>query len=100
MESPNKVNEVDDCHSHVQPCLPKPIVRPWEELVHIKHRLGLGYKEVVTFFIPDHSKPNQFQSARFLNESSSLDLPSKSFFDNSKYWLFISSSSTSVFASL
>ena len=53
----------------------KPIVRPWEELVHNKYRLGLGYKEVVTFFIPDHSKPIQFQSAGFLNESSSSDLP-------------------------
>ena len=37
----------------VQPALPKPIIRPWEELLHNKHRTGLGYDKDVSFHIPD-----------------------------------------------
>jgi len=54
-----------------QSALPKPIIRPWEELVHNKHRTGLGYEKDVSFHIPDYSKPIQFQSIGFLEDISS-----------------------------
>ena len=54
----------------VQPALPKPIIRLWEELVHNKHRTGLGYDKDVTFHIPDYTKPIIFRSAGFLYDSS------------------------------
>ena len=54
----------------VQPALLKPIIRPWEELVHNKHRTGLGYDKDVSFHIPDYTKPIIFQSAGFLYDSS------------------------------
>ena len=48
-----------DVHADVaaQPALLKPIIRPWEELVHNKHRTGLGYDKDVSFHIPDYTKP-------------------------------------------
>ena len=52
------------------PTLPKPIIKPWEELVHNKHRIGLGYEKDVSFHIPDYLKPIQFQSVGFLHDSS------------------------------
>ena len=52
-----ELNEDVVYHDEVQLGLSKPIVRPWEELVHNQHRLGLVYKEAVTFFILDYSKP-------------------------------------------
>ena len=54
----------------VQPALLKPIIRPWEELVHNKHKNSLGYDKDVTFHIPDYTKPIIFQSAGFLYDSS------------------------------
>ena len=36
-----------------QPTLPKPIIRPWEELVHNKHRTSLGYEKDVSSHILD-----------------------------------------------
>lgn len=46
--------------AEVQLALPKPIIKPWEHLVHNKHRTGLGYDKDVFFHIPDYSKPTQF----------------------------------------
>ena len=43
-----------------QPALPKPIIRPWEELVHNKHRKRLGYEKELSFHISDYSKPIKF----------------------------------------
>jgi len=45
-------NEVVELHADVeiQPTLPKPIIKHWEELVHNKHRTGLGYdKDVLSY---------------------------------------------------
>jgi len=52
-------NEVAKLHAEaeIQLALPKSVVRPWEELVHNKHRKGLGYYKDVSFHIPDYSKP-------------------------------------------
>lgn len=49
----------------------KPIIRPWEKIVHNKHKTDLGYDKKVSFHIPNYSKPIQFQSVGFLKESSS-----------------------------
>ena len=67
---PNKVAAV---HADVetQSALPKPIIRPWEQLVHNKHRTGLGYDKDLSFHIPDYAKPIQFQSAGFIHDNSS-----------------------------
>ena len=59
----------------VQPAPLKPIIRPWEELVHNKHRTGLGYDKDVSFHIPDYTKPIIFQSAGFLYDSSLAAVP-------------------------
>ena len=56
--------------AEVQLTLPKPIIRPWEQLVHNKHRTGLGYDKDLLFHILDYSKPIQFQSAGFIHDSS------------------------------
>jgi len=56
--------------AETQSALPKPIIRPWEKLVHNKHRTGLGYEKDFSFHIPDYVKPIQFQSARFIHDSS------------------------------
>ena len=56
--------------AEVQSALPKPIIRPWEQLVHNKHRTGLGYDKDLSFHIPDYAKPIQFQSAGFIDDSS------------------------------
>ena len=53
-----------------QSALPKPIIRPWEHLVHNKHRTGLGYDKDLSFHIPDYAKPIQFHSAGFIYDSS------------------------------
>lgn len=53
-----------------QSALPKPIIRPWEHLVHNKHRTGLGYDKELSFHIPNYAKPIQFQSAGFIHDSS------------------------------
>ena len=56
----NQINEVKvdsmtisrvDFHVNVnvQVPPPKPIIKPWEELVHNKHRTGLGYEKDVSF---------------------------------------------------
>ena len=58
-----------------QLALLKPIIRPWEELVHKKHRTGLGYDKDVSFHIPDYTKPIIFQSAGFLYDSSPALVP-------------------------
>ena len=65
-------NEVAELHTNtkIQPTLPKPIIRPWEELVHNKHRNGHGYDKDMSFHIPNYSKPIQFQSAGFIHDSS------------------------------
>ena len=51
-----------DLHAeaNIQLAPPKPIIRPWEELVHNKHRIGLGYDKDLSFHIPDYSKPIKF----------------------------------------
>ena len=59
----------------VQPALLKPIIRPWEELVHNKHRTGLGYDKDVSFHILDYTKPIIFQSVEFLYDSSPVAVP-------------------------
>ncbi|MCY6488113.1 hypothetical protein, partial [Actinobacillus pleuropneumoniae] len=56
--------------AETQSALPNPIIRPWEQLVHNKHKTGLGYDKDLSFHIPDYSKPVQFQSAGFIHESS------------------------------
>ena len=61
-----------DAEAQVLP--PKPIIRPWEELVHNKHRTGLGYDKELSFHIPDY-KPIKFQSAKFLYDSSHSAVP-------------------------
>ena len=62
---------VDDSHSvpctreylHAdavaQSALPKPIVRPWENLVHNKHKIVLGYDKELSFHIPNYSVSHQ-----------------------------------------
>jgi len=55
--------------------LPKPIIRPWEELVHNKHIIGLGNEKDVSFHIPDYSNPIQFHSVGFLHDSSPSPVP-------------------------
>lgn len=54
----------------IHPALPKLIIRPWEELVNNKHRIGLGYDKEASFHILDYSKPIQFQSVGFLHDNS------------------------------
>lgn len=61
--------------AEVQTALPKPIIRPWEELVNNKNKAGIGYDQDVSFHIADYSKPIQFQSAGFLQGSSSSPVP-------------------------
>ena len=56
--------------AETQSALPKPIIKPWEQLFHNKHRTGLGYDKDLSFHIPDYAKPIQFQSARILHDSS------------------------------
>ena len=58
-----------------QSALLKPIIRPWEELVHNKHKTSLGYDKDVSFHIPNYSKPIKFQSAGFLYDSSPSVVP-------------------------
>ena len=55
-------NEAAAVHAdaEVQFALPKPIIGPWEQLVHNKHRNGLGYDKDMSFHIPDYSKSIQF----------------------------------------
>ena len=66
------LNKVAIVHAdaETQSALPKPIIKPWEQLVHNKHRIGLGYDKDLSFHIPDYAKPIQFQSARFIHDSS------------------------------
>jgi hypothetical protein len=45
-----------EARHQVQNSLSKPIIRPWEEISHNKHRTGLGYDKEVTFHTPDYSK--------------------------------------------
>ena len=58
-----------------QPTLLKPIIKPWEELVHNKHKTGLGYDKDVSFHIPDYTNPIIFQSVGFLYDSSPAVVP-------------------------
>jgi len=59
----------------IQRSLPKPIIRPWKELVNNKHKIGLGYDKDVSFHIPDYSKPVQFHSVGFIHDSSPSVVP-------------------------
>ena len=61
----------------VQTNLSKPIIRPWEEIRNNKHRTRLRYENVLTFHIPDYSKPIQFVSAGFLHENLTTHVPIK-----------------------
>ena len=54
----SKANLYVDAEAHASP--PKPIIRPWEELVHNKHKTGLGYDKELSFHILDYSKPIKF----------------------------------------
>ena len=64
----SKADLYADADVHTSP--PKPIIRPWEELVHNKHKTGLGYDKELSFHILDYSNPIKFQSAGFLHDSS------------------------------
>ena len=66
---PNKATIVH-ADAETQSALPKPIIRPWEQLVHNKHKTGLGYDKDLSFHIPDYANPIQFQSAGFIHDSS------------------------------
>lgn len=65
---PNEENLHVDAKFQVP--LPKPIIKPWEELVNNKHKTSLGYEKDVSFHIPDYTKPIQFYRAIFLQEGS------------------------------
>ena len=54
-----QVNNAAVVHANAETesALPKPIIRPWEQLVHNKHRTGLGYDKDLSFHIPDYAKP-------------------------------------------
>ena len=56
--------------AETQSALSKPIIRPWEQLVHNKHITSLGYDKDLSFQIPDLAKPIQYQSVVFINDSS------------------------------
>ena len=71
---PNKVARLH-ADVEVQLALPKPIIRPWEELVHNKRRTDLGYDKDMSFHILDYSKPIQFQSFGFLHDNSPPAVP-------------------------
>ena len=62
----------EDLHADAaaQFALSKPIIRPWEQLVHKKHRTSLGYDKEFSFHISDYSKPIKFHSAEFFHDSS------------------------------
>ena len=66
---PNKATVVY-ADAEIQYALPKPIIRPWEQLVHNKHITGLGYDKDLSFHIPDYAKPIQFQNVGFIYDSS------------------------------
>jgi len=66
---PNKATVVH-ANAEIEYTLPNLVIRPWEELVHNKHRTGLGYDTDVSSHIPNYSKPIHFQSAGFLHDSS------------------------------
>jgi len=59
----------------IQHTLPKLIIKPWEDLLHNKHRTSLGYDKDVSSHNPDYSKPIQFDSVGFLHDSSPLAVP-------------------------
>lgn len=44
----------------IQLATTKPIIRPWEKIVHNKHKLGLGYDKDVSFNILDYLNPVKF----------------------------------------
>jgi len=68
---PNKVAVVH-ANAKTQSALAKHIIRPWEKIVHNKHRTSLGYEKDLCFHILDYSKPIQFQSAGFIHDSSPI----------------------------
>ena len=49
--------------------LSKKVIRPWEEISFNKDRHGLGYNIENTFYVLDFSKPVQFVSVDFLENS-------------------------------
>jgi len=55
--------------------LPKPIIRPWEALVHNKDKTSVGYDKDVSFHILVYLKPIQFHSVGFLHDNSPLAVP-------------------------
>lgn len=58
-------------HQQFPLALSKQIIRPLEETINNKRKIGIGYEKEVIFLILDYSKPILFQSARFLQEGSS-----------------------------
>jgi len=46
----------------IQFALPKPIIKPWEELVNNKHITSFGYDKDASLHIPDYSNPIQFHN--------------------------------------
>lgn len=48
-----------DSHEDVKVplAIPKPIIKPCEEVINNKHITGLEYEKEVMFHILDHSKP-------------------------------------------
>jgi hypothetical protein len=68
-------DEDEVVHEQVQLSLSKPIIRPWEEIRDNKHITCIRYEKEVTFHILDYTKPIQFQSVGFLQESSYSPAP-------------------------
>ena len=50
---PNKA-EIVHADAETQSAIPKPIIRPWEQFFHNKHRTSLGYDKDFSFHIPDY----------------------------------------------
>jgi hypothetical protein len=59
----------------VQNTLSNPIIKPWEEIIYNKNRIGIGYDKEVTFHILDYSRPIKFQNVGFLQEFSPSPIP-------------------------
>jgi hypothetical protein len=53
----------------------KPIIEPWEEIKHNKHKICIRYEKEVTFHISDYTKSIQFHNVGFLQEGSHSTVP-------------------------
>ena len=73
-----KENKKEDIHIEILFVPPNPIIKPWEEINHKKHRTGLGYDKEVIVHIPNYSKTIMLQSVGFIKESSYSSTPLQS----------------------